>query len=89
MSPRLAQGHPWEFHTKLELAVELVRWVVDWLGRTDKALWLAVNGAYAKGQFLKRVRALTVVVVGRLRKDADPRGLPPDRKRRACSTGEG
>jgi hypothetical protein len=79
--PRLAKDYPWEFRTKLELAVELVRWLVDWLGRAGKVLWLAVDGAYGQGPFLKPVRALGVVVVSRLRKDAALRGLPPGKRR--------
>jgi DDE superfamily endonuclease len=75
--PKLAREYPWEFRTKLQLAAELVRWRLLWLGRTGKAVWLAVDGAYAKRPFLRPVRALGVVVVSRLRKDADLRGLPP------------
>ncbi len=75
--PKLAKAYPWAFRTKLQLAVELVRWLLIWLGRTGKALWLAVDGAYAKRPFLRPVLALGVVVVSRLRKDADLRGLPP------------
>jgi hypothetical protein len=80
--PRLAKAYPWQFRTKLELAAELVRWLVSWLGRTGKALWLVADGAYAKRPFLKPVLALGVVVFSRLRKDADLRGLPPTQRRR-------
>jgi hypothetical protein len=80
--PKLAQEYPWEFRTKLELAVELLRWLVDWLGRAGRTLWLAVDGAYAKAPFLKPAKALGVVVVSRLRRDADLRGLPPAGRRR-------
>jgi DDE superfamily endonuclease len=75
--PGLAEAYPWQFRTKLQLAVELVRWLLTWLGRTGKTVWLAADGAYAKRPFLKPVLALGVVVVSRLRKDADLRGLPP------------
>jgi hypothetical protein len=80
--PRLAKQYPWEFRTKLQLAAELVRWLTVWLGRTGKALWLAVDGAYAKRPFLRPVLALGVVVVSRLRRDANLRGLPPAARRR-------
>jgi hypothetical protein len=80
--PRLAQDYPWQFRTKLQLAVALVEWLVAWLGRAGRALWLVVDGAYAKAPFLKPARALGVVVVSRLRKDADLRGLPPTTRRR-------
>jgi DDE superfamily endonuclease len=75
--PALAQRCPWEFQTKLELAAELVRWLLLWLGRSGRPPWLAVDGAYAKRPFLKPVLALGVVVFSRLRRDADLRGLPP------------
>ena len=80
--PKLAKAYPWEFRTKLELAVELVRWLKAWLGHAGKALWLAADGAYAKRPFLRPVLALGLVVFSRLRKDADLRGLPPTERRR-------
>jgi hypothetical protein len=80
--PVLAQSYPWKFRTKLQLAADLVRWLVTWLGQTGKALWLAVDGAYAKRPFLKPVLALGVVVVSRLRKDAHLRTLPDTKRRR-------
>jgi len=80
--PRLAKAYPWEFRTKLELAVELVRWLLVWLGHTGKALWLVVDGAYAKRPFLKPVLALGLVVFSRLRKDARLGSVPPSKRRR-------
>ncbi|MEO2091351.1 MAG: transposase [Gemmataceae bacterium] len=58
------------FRTKLELAVELMRWAVSWLGHLGKPVWVATDGAYATAPFLKPMRALAVTVVSRLRKDA-------------------
>jgi hypothetical protein len=58
------------FRTKLELAVELARWAVSWLGFLGKPLWIVADGAYAKAPFLKPMRALAVTVVSRLRKDS-------------------
>jgi hypothetical protein len=75
--PTLAKRYPWEFRTKLELAAELARWLVVWMGGLQQALWLAVDGAYAKRPFLKPVRALGLVVISRLRKDAHLMTLPP------------
>jgi hypothetical protein len=80
--PQLAKAYPWEFRTKLALAAELVRWLTAWLGQTGKALWLAVDGAYAKRPFLKPALALKWVVFSRLRKDARLGSLPPARRRR-------
>jgi hypothetical protein len=58
------------FATKLELAVELVRWAKGWLDFVAQPLWVVADGAYAKGALLKPLIALGVVVVSRLRKDA-------------------
>jgi hypothetical protein len=79
--PKLAEHYPWTFHTKLELAVELVQWLYLWLGCATKTIWLVVDGAYAKRPFLKPVLALGAVVVSRLRKDANLRSLPPTERR--------
>jgi hypothetical protein len=58
------------FRTKLELAVELMRWAVSWLKHLGKPMWVVTDGAYATAPFLKPMRALAVTVVSRLRKDA-------------------
>lgn len=79
--PELAQDYPWEFRTKLQLAAELVRWLVVWVGGLGRTLWLAVDGAYAKRPFLAPVLALGVVVVGRLRRDARLWRVPPTQRR--------
>src|SRR5215211_6179838 len=57
---------PWHrppFRTKLELAVELVRWAVTWLGFLGKPVWVVADGAYAKAPFLKPAARLGVTVV--------------------------
>src|SRR5579872_2179065 len=79
--PALAKVYPWNFRTKLELAVDLARWLKTWLGRAGKALWLVADGAYAKRPFLRPVLGLGFVVFSRLRRDADLRDLPPARRR--------
>jgi hypothetical protein len=84
--PKLAKRPPWTFGTKLELAVEQVRWLCVWLSNVGKQLRVVVDGVYAKRPFLRPVRALGVVVFSRLRKDADLRTLPT-RKRRRGSRG--
>lgn len=72
----------WRFATKLQLAARLVEWIVPILKRAGKAVWVVVDGGYTKRPFLRRVlRLANVVVVGRLRKDAALRDLPPKRKR--------
>jgi hypothetical protein len=69
--------HRPEFRTKLELAVELLRWAKLWLGLLGKPLWVVADGAYAKKDFLKPATALGMTVVSRLRCDAALWSLPP------------
>ena len=68
------------FRTKLELAVELVTWAAEWLGRWGLPLWAVVDGAYAKAPFLKPLARLGVTVVSRLRKDAALWTVPGPRR---------
>ena len=68
------------FRTKLELAVELVRWAIAWLGHTGKPVWVVADGAYAKAQFLKPMKNLGVTVVSRLRKDSALWTIPGPRR---------
>jgi DDE superfamily endonuclease len=79
--PKLNKHYPWTFRTKLELAVELARWLRVWLGGMGKEVRLVVDGAYAKRPFLQPVMALGMVVFSRLRKDADLRTLPAAKRR--------
>jgi hypothetical protein len=79
---KLTKHYPWSFRTKLELAVELARWVTVWLSSLGKELWLVVDGAYAKRPFLKPATALGLVVFSRLRRDADLRNVPSGKRRR-------
>ena len=74
--PRIAPDHRPEFRTKLQLAVELLRWAKAWLGLLGKPLWVVADGAYAKAAFLKPARELGMTVVSRLRKDAALRCVP-------------
>jgi len=70
------------FATKLQLAARLVEWIAPLLKTAGKTIWVVVDGGYTKAPFLKRVLRLSnVVVVGRMRKDAALRDLPPKRKR--------
>ena len=69
------------FATKLVLAARLVEWIVPILKKAEKTVWIVIDGGYTKRPFLKRVLKLSgVVVVGRLRKDAALRDLPPKLK---------
>jgi hypothetical protein len=67
------------FRTKLELAVDLMRWAVRWLGFLGSRLWVVADGAYAKAPFLKPMKSLAVTVVSRLRRDAALRTVPGPR----------
>jgi len=70
------------FATKLQLAARLVEWIVPILKNAGKTVWIVVDGGYTKRPFLRRVlRLANVVVVGRLRKDAALRDLPPKPKK--------
>ena len=72
----------YRFATKLQLAARLVEWIVPILKKAGKTVWIVIDGGYTKWPFLSRVLKLAnVVVVGRLRKDAALRDLPPKRKK--------
>lgn len=68
------------FQTKLEQAVDLMKWAVTWLKFLGKPLWVVTDGAYAKAPFLKPMIALGVTVVSRLRKDSALCTLPGPRR---------
>ena len=77
--PGIDPRHRPPFRTKLELAVELLRWAKPWLGLLGLPIWVVADGAYAKKEFLKPAMALGMTVVSRLRKDAALRSLPGPR----------
>jgi hypothetical protein len=80
----IPQKRRWgRFATKLELAARLVQWSHAILHGAGKTVWIVVDGGYVKRPFLQRVLAISqVVVVGRLRKDAALRDVPPAPKHR-------
>lgn len=80
--PKLDAKRGWNFRTKHQLAAELVSWGVAMLRELGSLakVWVVADGAYAARPFLDPVRALGVVVVSRLRKDAKLFDLPPARK---------
>lgn len=77
--PAIGPKHRPEFRTKLELAVELLRWAKPWLGLLKLPIWVVADGAYAKKELLKPAAALGMTVVSRLRKDAALRTVPGPR----------
>jgi hypothetical protein len=70
------------FQTKLELAVEQLRWLKPWVEQRFAELWSVVDGGYAKKPFLRPAKADGWVVVSRLRKDAHLCDLPPTERRK-------
>jgi len=74
--PVIDPKHRPEFRTKLEMAVELLRWAKPWLGLLRRPIWLVADGAYAKKEVLRPAKVLGITVVSRLRKDAALRTLP-------------
>jgi hypothetical protein len=50
--------------TKLELAIELLRWAETWLGALGEPLRVVADSAYAKKDVLKPARSLGVAVHG-------------------------
>jgi len=77
--PTIPRERRWQrFATKLQLAARLVEWSVPLLKKAGKTVWVVIDGGYTKRSFLRRVLKISkVVVVGRLRKDAALRDLPP------------
>jgi hypothetical protein len=90
--PAIDPKHRPEFRTKLELAVELLRWARPWLALLKVPIWVVADGAYAKKDFLKPAKALGMTVVSRLRKDAAlwtvPGPKPPGRRGPAPTYGD-
>jgi len=78
----IPQSRGWpRFATKLQLAARLVEWSHALLKKAGKVVWIVIDGGYVKRPFLRRVLQLSnVVVVGRLRKDARLRDVPPKLK---------
>jgi hypothetical protein len=66
------------FRTKIELAAEQVDWLGSQLPSDGRTPWVAVDGGYAKREFLKPAVRAGCVVVARLRKDAALYDLPPE-----------
>jgi DDE superfamily endonuclease len=65
------------FRTKLGLAAEQLDWLKPWVGRHFEERWAVADGGYSKKPFLRPAKQEGWVVVGRLRKDAALRDLPP------------
>jgi hypothetical protein len=79
--PKIPPEYGWTFCTKLELAAEQLHWLKPWVTHLFEEFWVVVDGGYAKKPFLQPARQAGFVVVGRLRKDAALRTLPPTGRR--------
>jgi hypothetical protein len=79
---KIPPKHGWHFRTKLQLAVEGLRPLVQLAIAAGKTVWIVADGAYAKCPFLRPLRRMGVTVVSRLRKDAALWTLPPQPKQR-------
>ena len=79
--PTIPTCRGWRFRTKLDLAARLVEWVAPLVRKAGNTLGVVVDGGYTKRPFLRRGIRAGVVVVGRLRKDAALRDLPPKLKK--------
>jgi hypothetical protein len=78
----IPKSRRWQrFATKLQLAARLVEWIVPMLKQAGKTVWIVIDGGYTKRPFLKRALKTGVTVIGRLRKDAALRDLPPKLKK--------
>ena len=75
--PTLPAAAQVSFQTKLEIAAGMVTWLRMQLPPQTQPPWLAVDGFYAKREFLKPAQQAGFVVVTRLRKDAALYDLPP------------
>jgi hypothetical protein len=65
------------FATKLQLAARLVEWIMPIVKMAGKSAWIVVDGGYVKRPFLRRAIKTGATIVGRLRKDAALRDVPP------------
>jgi hypothetical protein len=80
--PKLPSKHKWEFQTKIQLAIALVKQVTlnSRFHGSQATIELVVDGAYACRELLKQMFELGITVFSRLRSDACLFDLPPTRK---------
>jgi hypothetical protein len=78
---KLPRYYRWQFQTKLQQAADMIRWAANMAAEAGKRLWIVADGFYAKRPVFKIARALGVVLIGRLRKDAALWTLPPPLKK--------
>ena len=74
---KLPKTYGWRFQTKLVQAVDLVQRAARRLQAAGKEVWVVTDGGYTKRPFVRPLMKQLVTLVGRLRKDAALRDLPP------------
>jgi hypothetical protein len=79
--PKLPPWYGWTFRTKLELAVEQLRWLSPWVQHLFDERIAVVDGGYAKRPFLVPAQQEGYQVQSRLRKDAALWSVPSARRR--------
>src|SRR4051794_9000681 len=75
--PKLPEAIGWEFRTKPRLAAEMITWAGSLVTGPGPKPWVVVDGGYANREFLKPAKRAGLVVVARLRCDAEVYDLPP------------
>jgi hypothetical protein len=73
---KLPPERPRQFRTKLQMAVQQLRWAEIWAGHRFEELQVVADGAYARRVFLKGAKQHGFSVISRLRKDAALYSLP-------------
>jgi hypothetical protein len=73
---KIPRRHKWKFRTKLQLAAKQMVKFAELVTTAGKTVWVVVDGAYANEPFIKPLRAVGVIVVSRLRKNAKLFTLP-------------
>jgi hypothetical protein len=74
--PLLTTLYQVTFQTKLAMAAALIGWLADWLRWLGKKVWVVADGAYAKRPVFRAARQAGVVLVSRLRRDAQLWSVP-------------
>ena len=77
--PTIPSRHRPPFRTKLEMAIELLRWAAPLLAGLGRPIRVVADGAYATREVLDAAAELGMTVVSRLRKDAALRTVPGPR----------
>ena len=80
--PALNTKYGWEFQTKHQLALRMIKQVVSWLRvlESQAKLLVVFDGAYAAHELVTSLVELNITVISRLRSNAKLFDVPPVRK---------